>query len=413
MIQTCDFLVIGGGIVGLTVARELKSRHPESSVAVLEKERSCGEHASGRNSGVLHAGFYYGPGTLKARFARDGNREMSAYCASRGLPLTACGKLVVARNESELPSLDRLAGQAAANGVAVEMLTDREAREIEPRAKTAGRALFSPTTSAVDPIAVMRSLERDCREAGVSILTGTAFLGISRSVGAPSIRTTNGEISAGRLVNCAGLQADRIARRFGFSEHNRILPFKGLYLESDEPASSLRCHVYPVPAPTNPFLGVHASVKSDGRWKIGPTAIPAFWRENYHGFSRFDLGELIDVAAREIGLLFGSDFEFRRLAWEELKKHSRRRLLALAGELVSDVVPERFTRWGRPGIRAQLVDTRRRALVSDFVIEGDGRSTHVLNAVSPGFTCAFPFARLVADAVLSSDARATVAATDR
>jgi L-2-hydroxyglutarate oxidase LhgO len=408
--QTFDFLIIGGGIVGLSIARELKSRHPAASIVVLEKERSSGEHASGRNSGVLHSGIYYTSDSLKANLTREGNRALLAYGEEKRIPVLRCGKLIVARSEKEHPALDELLCRAAANGVTVESVCQEEAGKIEPRAKTAGRALFVTSTSSVDPSAVMRALVDDCRTAGVQIHTSTRYLGRTSS---NAIRTTAGEFAVGFLVNCGGLQADRIARGFGFSKNYRILPFKGLYLESDEPAGALRCHVYPVPAETNPFLGVHATVKADGRWKIGPTAIPAFWRENYQGLSRFDPGEFIEIVAREIGLLFGSDFEFRRLAWEELRKHSRKRIVALASELIDGVAPDRFTGWGRPGIRAQLVDIRERSLVSDFVLEGDDRSIHILNAVSPGFTCALPFARLVCGHIEASfAARATVSAID-
>jgi len=214
------------------------------------------------------------------------------------------------------------------------------------------------------------------------------------------VQTSASAYSAGFVVNCAGVYADKIALDFGFSRRYRILPFKGLYLESGEPPGSLRCHVYPVPAKTNPFLGVHATVKADGHWKIGPTAIPALWRENYGGLEGFHAGEFLEIAARQISLLFGSDFDFRRLAWDEIRKQSRRRIVALAGELVDLASsPSPGFRQGVPGIRAQLVDIESKQLVSDFVLEGDDRSLHVLNAVSPAFTCALAFARLVADRV--------------
>ncbi len=388
---TCDFLVIGGGVVGLSVARELASRHPRAKIVVLEKEDSCGRHASGRNSGVIHSGIYYTSESLKAKLTRTGGRSLIRFCEERSIPVRRCGKLIVARDESDHPMLDELTRRGAANGVDVEGLSEEETRKIEPRARTAGRALFVPSTSSVEPSAVMGALESDCRHAGVEIRTGAAYLQRTGS----GIRTGSGDISPGFLVNCAGLYADKIAIDFGFSRRYRILPFKGLYLESEEPPESLRCHIYPVPAKTNPFLGVHATVKSDGHWKVGPTAIPAFWRENYQGLARFDAGELVEIASRQIRLLFGSDFDFARLAFEELRKHSRKRMLTLASELVAGV-SGRF-HWGTPGIRAQLVDIEARKLEMDFVLEGDPRSLHVLNAVSPGFTCALEFARFTVD----------------
>ncbi|NIP72585.1 MAG: FAD-dependent oxidoreductase, partial [Gammaproteobacteria bacterium] len=206
------------------------------------------------------------------------------------------------------------------------------------------------------------------------------------------VRTSAGVFEAGYVVNAAGLYADRIARDFGFSEHYRILPFKGLYLYSDEPPGAIRTNIYPVPDLRNPFLGVHFTVTADGHAKIGPTAIPAFWREQYTGFANFSLGELVDILVRQAGLFFGSSFDFKSLAVEELRKYVRSHLVKLAGALMEDVRPAHYKRWGKPGIRAQLLDVKQRKLEMDFVFEHDDRSMHVLNAVSPGFTCSLPFA---------------------
>ncbi len=393
-----DFLVIGGGIVGLSAARELKRRQPGGRVTLLEKEKACGLHASGRNSGVLHAGFYYSPDSLKARFTREGNRLLGEYCESRGIPVNRCGKLVVARDASELPTLAELLKRGRANGVALEELSAEEARRIEPRALTHEKALYSPATATVDPVRVMAAMREDALAEGVDLREGAAYL----SRDGRDVQTTAGGFSAGVVLNAAGLYADRIAHDFGFSERYRILPFKGLYLYSDEPAGSLRTNVYPVPDLRNPFLGVHFTVTADGRAKIGPTAIPAFWREQYRGLENFRLGELLEILARDLGLLLWAGFDFKRLAWEELRKQSAARLVALASGLVSGVEARRYTRWGEPGIRAQLIDVQDRKLVSDFVLEGDGRSLHILNAVSPGFTCALPFAAHVCDRLLAA-----------
>ncbi len=199
------------------------------------------------------------------------------------------------------------------------------------------------------------------------------------------------------MINAAGLYADKIAHDFGFSRPYRILPFKGLYLYSNEPTGSLRTHIYPVPDLRNPFLGVHFTVRADGRIKIGPTAIPALWRENYGGWANFHLGEMMEVLFREAGLMVSSNFDFKKLAVEEIRKCSRERIVELAALLAHGVKPGDYRQWGEPGIRAQLFDIETRKLEMDFVIEGDTRSTHVLNAVSPGWTCAIPFARHVID----------------
>jgi L-2-hydroxyglutarate oxidase LhgO len=228
----------------------------------------------------------------------------------------------------------------------------------------------------------------------VEILTGTAF---DRRA-ADSVETTSGRIAAGHVINAAGLYADRIARRYGFSQDYRILPFKGLYLHAERGPRLLR-HVYPVPELRYPFLGVHFTITVDGRVKIGPTAIPALWRENYSGLGNFRAAEFLEIARRGAGLWLGNAFDFRKLALRELRKGSRSRLVRLASRFLSEPLDHRAWRWGAPGIRAQLVDVRERRLEMDFRCEGDDRSFHVLNAVSPAFTCAMPFARYLFDRI--------------
>jgi L-2-hydroxyglutarate oxidase LhgO len=391
-----DFLIIGGGVLGLAIALACRRAWPEASVILLEKEARCGEHASGRNSGVLHAGFYYTPDSLKARFAAEGNRRLTAYCRERGLRVLACGKLVVARNAAEVASLETLLERGRANGVPLEPVTHDEARRIEPRVKTCGRALFSPTTVSVDPGEVVAALAADAQNLGVRIHSGEGFLGRTPD---GVVRTARARYAPGYVINAAGLQADRVARAFGFSRHYRILPFKGLYRYSNEPTGAVRTHIYPVPDLRHPFLGVHYTLTVDGRIKIGPTALPALWREQYGGRQGFSARECLEILARQTGLLVHAGFDFRRLAWTELRKQSRHHMAALAGELLEGVHADQFRERGRPGIRAQLIDLRTRRLEMDFVLEGDARSLHVLNAVSPGFTCALPFADHVRDAV--------------
>ena len=393
--NSTDFLVVGGGIIGLSVARELKNRFPNTNVTLLEKETACGQHASGRNSGVIHAGFYYSADSLKAKLTRAGNQAMTAYCEAKEIPLNRCGKLVVAKDESDLPQLDELLRRGAANGVPLEDLTEDDARKIEPRVKTHQRAIFSPTTSSADPQRVIQEMAKDAVREGVTIQTGAPYL--RRKNGA--VVTPSGSFSAGHIVNAAGLYADKIALDFGFSEKYRVLPFKGLYLYSDEPPAAFRTNIYPVPDLRNPFLGVHFTVKADGHVKIGPTAIPALWREQYRRFDNFKFGEFVEVLFSEAGLMMSSNFDFQKLALDEVRKYSRPHLVALAARLAHGVRSEHYTRWGEPGIRAQLLDIKKRKLEMDFVIEGDKSSTHLLNAVSPGWTCSIPFARYTVDRI--------------
>jgi (S)-2-hydroxyglutarate dehydrogenase len=392
--RTTDFLVIGGGILGITLSLELARRFPGKRIALVEKEGEIGTHASGRNSGILHAGFYYSADSLKAKFTKEGNAALTAYCIERGLRINRCGKLVVAQNENELKGIDELLHRGRVNGVTLQEVTEKEASEIEPRIRTFRRAIFSPTTAAVDPVQVTHSLSRDAAAAGVTFTRSAKYLRRSGR----TVETSAGAIECGYLVNAAGLYADRVARDYGFGEHYRILPFKGVYLYADE-GEEVRTNIYPVPNLANPFLGVHFTVTTFGRTKIGPTAIPAFWREQYHGLSRFKLRELADIVPREAMLLARNDFNFRGLALTEMKKYYRPHLLKIAGGMLKDLDSRRYTHWGTPGIRAQLLDTRSRKLVMDFRFEGDSQSMHILNAVSPGFTSAIPFSAHVVDRI--------------
>jgi L-2-hydroxyglutarate oxidase LhgO len=393
--HTTDFLVVGGGIIGLSIARELRTRYSDASITLIDKESTLGQHASGRNSGVLHAGFYYTADSLKARFCREGNVAMRAYCDARGLAVNPCGKLVVVREASELPTLDELVRRAAGNGVPVERISADQARTIEPRVKTFENALWSPTTASVNPAEVVAAMHADAITEGIDVRTGVAYTARRGR----DVFTSEGTIAAGYVVNAAGLYADRVARDFGFSERYRILPFKGLYLYSGEPAGALRTNIYPVPDLRNPFLGVHFTVTVDGHAKIGPTAIPCLWREQYGWMSNFKLGELVQVAGLSLGLLYRAGFDFRGLAREEMRKYHRPYLVSKASELIDGMRPEDWKIWGKPGIRAQLLDVERRTLVMDFCTEGDDASFHVLNAVSPAFTCSIPIAQHVCDRI--------------
>jgi L-2-hydroxyglutarate oxidase LhgO len=392
---TSDFLVIGGGVIGLNIARRLRRAFSGASVRLIEKEIDCGLHASGRNSGVLHAGFYYSPDSLKAKLTWKGNQLLTTYCEEKGIPLNRCGKLVVARDRTEHAGLDELLRRGRTNGITLESISEKEAKEIEPRVKTFQRALFSPATSTVDPALVMQAMKKDALEEGVQLHCGVRYLSLHKQ----QVATSGGTYDAGYVVNAAGLYADRIARDFGFADRYRILPFKGLYLYSTEPPGAIRTNIYPVPDLKNPFLGVHFTVAASGKAKIGPTAIPGLWREQYEGMTNFRLNEFLEVATRGVGLLASSNFDFKALAAREAAKYSKSKMVSLASDLAEGVKPEHYQSWGKPGIRAQLLDIKKRELEMDFVLEGDKRSMHVLNAVSPAFTCSLPFSEYVCERI--------------
>jgi len=395
MIQTekTDYLIIGAGIIGLALARQLKERAPGKRIIILEKEPDAALHSSGRNSGVLHAGFYYTSNSLKARFTRDGNLALKKYCRENGLAMNECGKVVVACDETELQALYELEKRGLANGVDVRLVDEKELAEIEPNARTFKKALYSPTTATVDPVEICSSLKNQLLKSGVEILFGEGYKELA---GENIIKTTRGRlIQAGRLINAAGLYADKIARDFGFSKNYVIIPFKGIYLKYSGAVAPLKVNVYPVPNLKNPFLGVHYTVTVDGHVKLGPTAIPAFWRENYNGFDNFSPGEMLEVSAYESLLFLTDSFGFRSLAWEETRKYYKPFFVGLGLKLVNKIDATGFNEWSRPGIRAQLLNTKTLELVQDFVVEGDKFSTHILNAVSPAFTGSFPFANWI------------------
>lgn len=389
MNHSTDFLIIGAGIMGITIALELKRRFPDQKIIIIEKEFLPGFHASGRNSGVLHAGFYYTTDSLKARFCRDGNRAMTQYCLENNLKINRNGKLVITKNETELKTLQTLYDRGINNGVNLKLISEQEARDIEPRVRTIKKAIFSPDTASVDPKEVMHSLVQKAITHGIEISCNENYLFCDHTQ--KTVTTHKRKIKTGFVINTAGLYADKIAKQFGFSQFYEIVPFKGLYLYSNEPIGNLKTHIYPVPDMNYPFLGVHFTITAEGKIKIGPTAIPAFWREQYSGIERFSLSEMITILKREATLFAQNKFHFRQVALYEIKKYSKTFLANQASYMIDDMNASQYKQWGKPGIRAQLIDKRTNALMSDFCYEGDDYSFHVLNAVSPAFTCSFPF----------------------
>lgn len=396
--QQIDFLVAGAGVIGLAVARELRKRWPNKSIAVIEKESDVAYHASGRNSGVLHAGFYYTADSLKAKFTAEGNREMRAYCAQHGIPVADTRKVVVAQSDSEIAGLEELNRRGKKNGVDVSLITASELREIDPNAKTIDRALYSPTTGSVDPVLVCQKMKEELRASGVTFHFSCPF---KRRLPDGGIECEGQTFYPERFINAGGLYADKIARQFGFSEKYTILPFKGIYMKYTKPSKPVRINIYPVPNLGHPFLGVHFTLTAYGDVKIGPTAIPAFWRENYQGFKNFSLSEFLQIISKEADLYLRNSFHFRELSHTEMKKYNPNYFVGLAKRMVHSIDETGFTEWSKPGIRAQLLNLETRELVQDFIVEGDARSVHILNAVSPAFTSSIPFARWVVDTYIS------------
>jgi L-2-hydroxyglutarate oxidase len=385
-------VVVGGGIVGLATARALALRGDE--VVVIEKEDIVAAHQTGRNSGVVHAGLYYKPGSLKARMAVAGAASMLDYARTHNIDHEVCGKLIVATHVRDLPRLEELTRRAAANGVPVRRVKPHEASEIEPHI-TCLDALHVPGTAIIDYRGVCRQLVEDLRAAGGELRLGEMVRTASEDADGVAVVTNRDTYRADALIACGGLQADQLAVRCGLEPQARIVPFRGEYFElAPEKAAQINGLIYPVPDPRFPFLGVHLTKMIGGGAHVGPNAVPAFKRE---GYSRRDVdwGELRSLLAWR-----GSWNLARRNAVSGIRELSRslsRRSVAkcaaamLPGVEADDLSP------APSGVRAQAV-TSRGELVDDFLVQTSGRQVHVLNAPSPAATASLEIAEhLVAD----------------
>ncbi|WP_449241775.1 L-2-hydroxyglutarate oxidase [Desulfovibrio sp.] len=391
--RSAEIVICGAGIVGLTLARELV-RRGHSDILILDKEPDIGRHASGRNSGVLHSGVYYSPGTLRARSCLEGNRLMREYCREHGLPLKENGKVIVARTEAELPGLRELHRRATENGADVNLIDEQTLAEIEPLARTVGQALHVPQTAVVDPKAILAQLRRELNDSGK-----VRFLFMARFTGRPGPRqaeTTAGLVNYGFFINASGAHCDRVAHAFGIGRNYCLVPFKGIYRKFVGPRADLvRGSIYPVPDIRNPFLGVHFTRGVHDDVYLGPTAIPAFGRENYGILAGVD-GEAPAILWRD-AVLFATNPKFRAVALEEPRKYFFRHFFNDARKLVKELDPADVAPTHKAGIRPQLVDLGTHELVMDFLVERDQESLHVLNAISPAFTSSLFFARMLAD----------------
>ena len=349
-----DYIIIGAGIIGLNIAKNLKERFKESKILVMEKENEVALHSSGRNSGVLHAGFYYSADSLKAKFTKEGNSALKDFCKSRNLKVNECKKVVVTQNESELEGLEELKRRGDINGVELIWLDEKELDTLYPNVKTHKKALLCPSTATVNPKEVTQEFAKVCKEIGIDIVLNCKYISSNDN----EIVTSQGTYHTKKLINCAGLYADNIARDFGFSKNFVIIPFKGIYLKDKYNQSSLKTNIYPVPNLANPFLGVHFTLTVDDESKIGPTAIPAFWRENYKGLDNFSLKEFFQIIFYEAKLFLTNAFGFRELAFTEVKKYSFSHLKGLARKLTRNMDDDGFDSWSTPGIRAQLLNKK-------------------------------------------------------
>ena len=381
-----DYLIIGAGIVGLTIAYELKKRKPSSKIIIIDKENEVAQHASGRNSGILHSGFYYTENSLKAKLTALGNKKMKNFCYENNIIVNETKKIVVAKNKGDLEIIDELYSRAKKNGIDVSIISLEEVKKIDSNINTYKKALYSPTTASVDPKKVCLKLKEILIDKGVDFKFNCNF--------------DSNKFQYKYLINCAGLYADKIAKNFGLSQDYTILPFKGSYLKYSGNKKITKTNIYPVPNLKNPFLGIHFTVTAENNIKIGPTASPAFWRENYGGLSNFKIGEFFQIIFYQIKLFLLNSFGFRQLAFDEIGNFFKKNIIKKAKKLVYKL-DSNFSNMP-PGIRAQLLNVKTNKLVEDFIIEHKDHSTHILNAVSPAFTCAFSFAEYTLDEIIKN-----------
>jgi len=393
--QEFDCVVVGGGIVGLSVAWAILERKPDCRIAVVEKENAVARHQTGRNSGVIHSGIYYKPGSLKAKLCRAGNQRLLEFCQEHDIPHEVCGKVIVVTTAAEIPLMANLYARGVANGLMVKKLTASEVKELEPNVNCLA-GIHVPSTGIVDFGAVCRKLAELIQTRGGNLRLGTKLLGFRPEGRQAILETSNGELAGRRIINCAGLQSDRVAILNGAQPGARIVPFRGEYYElKPERRSLVRNLIYPVPDPQFPFLGVHFTRMIDGSVHAGPNAVLSLKREGYNRTS-FDLRDFIDtmtyvgfwrMAAKhaKAGLA-----EIHRSFSKKAFVHSLQRLIPEIQE--EDLLP------GRAGVRAQALRPDG-GLVDDFLIVNGPRAIHVCNAPSPAATASLEIGRVIAEQI--------------
>jgi (S)-2-hydroxyglutarate dehydrogenase len=390
-----DYAIVGGGIVGLATARSLSLRYPGAGVLVLEKESSWARHQTGHNSGVIHSGVYYKPGSLKARFSKEGAAALVEFCQEHGVAHEICGKVIVATERGETERLAGIHRRGLENGLAVEKLGLEELKDLEPHASGVA-ALHVPSTGIVDYAGVARGFVKEVEESGGELRTGVAVIGISETTDGARVHTLAGTFEARVLVNCAGLQSDRLAAMAGLRTDVKIVPFRGEYYELKPHKRYLvKNLIYPVPDPAFPFLGVHFTRMVDGVVEAGPNAVLGFAREAYKK-TTFDFKDLAEVLAYPAFWRLARSY-WRTGAAEVFRSLSKRAFVRGLQRLIPEVERDDLFP-AEAGVRAQAL-SRNDGLVDDFLIVEGRSSVHVLNAPSPAATASIPIGEYVADHV--------------
>ena len=394
--MTFDFCIIGGGIIGLATAMDILARRPGASLALIEKEPVVAAHQTGHNSGVIHSGIYYAPGSLKARLCLEGCAATKEYSRRHAIPFDECGKLIVATRPDELPRMQALLERAAINGVAARRLSAGELRERESNITGLG-AILVPSTGIADYPGICRQMTRELQAQDAQVSLGQPVTAIAEGADAVTITTPAQQLRCRQLVVCGGLQADRLARMAGLDPGMRVVPFKGEYFQLPPERNDVVAHlIYPVPDPTLPFLGIHLTRMIDGSVTVGPNAVLSLAREAYSGLP-FDPRDAASALTwpglwRLVGRHFGSSMA-------EVKNSIHRRGYLRMCQRYCPSLTLADLRPYRPGIRAQVLTCDGR-MVDDFLFKRSARMLHVLNAPSPAATAAIPIGRMIVTEML-------------
>ena len=391
-----DHIIIGAGIIGISLGLALLERNPSRKVLIIDKENKPGVHASGRNSGVLHAGFYYSPDSLKAKFCRLGNLELRKFCKENNLRILETGKVVVCQDKQDVLRLEELYRRGVENGVDIELHSFQELSRIEPAAQTIDKFIWSPTTAVGSPKDVIEKLSEKFVKSGGKFLFNQKVKLIKKN-NEVLIQTKSANYFAKAIINSAGAYAAELAKQVNVGREYVCMPFLGAYKKTNLLSQNPKRLVYPVPNPVNPFLGVHTTITLNNELKIGPTAFPVIGKEQYKAIDGFSFKDLAEFLLSSRALLRSNSVNLLGLAQEEVLKLFTKPLLKRTQKLSDSLQINKNWVKHPSGIRAQIINTKTKTIEMDYIVESDKNVVHVLNAVSPGWTSSLPFARWVVE----------------
>jgi len=395
-LENYDCVIIGAGIIGISLGIELLTQKPTKKILIIDKETGPGVHASGRNSGVLHAGFYYSPDSLKAKFCKQGNLELKKFCKTNNLEVKETGKVVVCQDKNDVIRLINLFERGIANGVEIELLESKDLSRIEPAAQTVDKFIWSPTTAVGNPKEIIKKLAEKFTDMGGLFRFNSRVKLINKS-NEVLIEGDGYILSATSIINSAGAYASELAKQVGVGHEYVCLPFLGAYRKSEFIAGNPKRLVYPVPNPINPFLGVHTTNTLSDEIKIGPTAFPVIGREQYKFLDGFNAKELRDFYLATKTLLKSDSVNILGLAKSEGIKLFKRPLIKKAKKLTNALDLNQKWKNYPAGIRAQIVNLDTKVIEMDYIVRSDKNVVHILNAVSPGWTSSIPFSRWIVE----------------